>query len=71
MMIIIREGILQPFKKHYLAICMNRTCPTCRIRNPAPTILKGTQVPSIHVNSGQGTVLFLPPGGTGETVLSE
>lgn len=35
------------------------------------TIVKGTQVPSMQVNSGQVTLMFLPPGGTGETVLSE
>ena len=34
------------------------------------TTLKGTQDPSIQVNSEQVTVVFLPPGGTGETVLS-
>lgn len=34
------------------------------------TIVKGTQVPSKHVNSWQGTLVFLPPGGIGETFLS-
>ncbi len=34
------------------------------------TMLNGTQDPSIQVNSGQVTVVFLLPGGTGETVLS-
>lgn len=33
-------------------------------------MLKGTQDPSKQVNSGQVTVVFLLPGGTGETVLS-
>lgn len=35
------------------------------------TMLKGTQDPSIQVNSGQVTLVFLLPGGDGETVLSE
>lgn len=35
------------------------------------TMLKGTQDPSIQVNSGQVTLVFLLPGGAGETVLSE
>lgn len=34
-------------------------------------MLKGTQDPSIQVNSGQVTLVFLLPGGDGETVLSE
>lgn len=34
-------------------------------------MLKGTQDPSIQVNSGQVTLVFLLPGGAGETVLSE
>lgn len=33
-------------------------------------MLKGTQDPSIQVNSGQRAVVFLLPGGAGETVLS-
>lgn len=34
------------------------------------TILKGTQDPSVQVNSGQMRVVFLLPGSSGETVLS-
>lgn len=34
------------------------------------TTLKGTQDPSIQVNSEQVTVVFLSPGDSGETVLS-
>lgn len=34
-------------------------------------MLKGMQVPSIQVNSGQVVVVFLLPGGAGETVLSK
>lgn len=34
------------------------------------TELKGRQEPSKQVNSGHMTVVFLPPGGTGVTVLS-
>ena len=34
------------------------------------TMLKVTQDPSMQVNSGQRAVVFLLPGGAGETVLS-
>lgn len=44
---------------------------SCLCSKAIHTMLKGRQDPSVQVNSGHGSVVFLPPGGIGVTVLSK
>lgn len=62
--------MLLHFIKGFNCISVSRSFMFYLPKNTTPTMLKGTQDPSAQVNSGQVTVVFLLPGGAGDTLLS-